>query len=463
MTTTATSIPFSPNGDTKTAIDFDGWLDTPEEVEAAADESACISAKRIAAAIDALAPVIDDLDHQHKLTMLGSFIERIADIPADDRGEIETALLAILKTKQAADDFLLKIPAPATGPVFAPFSFDDLLAMPPKEWIIDQVVGVSDIGVIYGMPGCGKTFVGIDMIMAACTGSMWAMRFVVARRLNVAYCAGEGISGLPARFKAAAHHHGVAKLPNFTFFRTVPQLFSSEADATIATIRQFVTEWKARQEQKQAEPLDLVFIDTLHTATVAADENSAQDMGKVLHACRWASNELGCAIVLVHHTTKTGGAERGSSALRGAADFMIEVRRLSDAGTKAIMHCSKLKDGEQWSDQGLDLVSIDGFDSVRVWWDDPSNSPTSRENTKQKQDIEAIIELLKGAKPGVRYTANAIAEAIGMKGSKAIFKLIGKAAEQDKQIASGLKNPDKDASSSNPTMYWYKPEAAKNA
>lgn len=462
MTTTATSIPFSPNGDIKTAIDFDSWLDTPDQVQDQADESSHISAKRIAAAIDALAPVIEDLDYQHKLAMLMSFKDRIADIPADERGPIEAPVLKVVKTGQAADEFWSKIPAPSAGPVFAPFSFDDLLAMPPKEWIIDQVVGASDIGVIYGMPGCGKTFVGIDMIMAACTGSLWAMRFVVARRLNVAYCAGEGISGLPARFKAAAHHHGVTKLPNFTFFRTVPQLFSSEADATIATIRQFVAEWKARQEQKQAEPLDLVFIDTLHTATVAADENSAQDMGKVLHACRWASNELGCAIVLVHHTTKNGTTERGSSALRGAADFMIEVRRLSDAGTKAIMHCSKLKDGEQWSDQGLDLVSIDGFDSVRVWWDDPSNSPTSRENTKQKQDIEAIAALL-SAKPGIRYPANSIAESIGMKGSKMIYKLIGKAAEQDERITSGLKNPDKDASPSNPMMYWYKPEPAKNA
>ena len=298
--TTTTGIPFSPNGDAKTAINFDGWLDTPDEVEAAADESACISAKRIAAAIDALAPVIDDLDHQHKITMLGSFIERIADIPADDRGEIETALLAILKTKQATDDFLLKIPAPATGPVFTPYSFDDLMAMPPKEWLIDQVIGPGDIGVIYGAPGCGKTFVGINMIVSSCTGSQWAGRFDVVRPLKVAYCAGEGISGIPARFKAAAEIHGISRLPGFTFYRTVPQLFAESGDSlSVATIKLFVAEWKARQEKGEAGNLDIVFIDTLSTASIGAKENDNTDMNKVMSYCRWAANELGCAIMLV--------------------------------------------------------------------------------------------------------------------------------------------------------------------
>lgn len=437
------------NGAVNEVIEYlDTSFSLPSQVQAHTGETLHISADRIAKAIEAMAGVAADLDHLPRLELLHALDPIIAKIPADERGPIEAAVGAILKSEANVDKFMQAIPAPVAGPMFTPYCFDDLLSMPPKEWLIDQVVGKGDIGVIYGKPGCGKTFVGIDMIMAACTGSLWAMRFAVAGRLNVAYCAGEGISGLPARFKAAAHHHGVTKLPNFTFFKTVPQLFSSEEESTIATIRQFVTEWKARQEQGQAEPLDLIFIDTLHTATVAADENSSQDMGKVLHACRWASNELGCAVVLVHHTTKDGASERGSSSLRGAADFMIEVRRVSESGTRATMLCSKLKDGEQWPAQGLDLVSIDGLDSVRVWWDEPGDgTPAKGQKAEDKAAIKAEMERYAGTK----FTSKRLAESIAKSENYArnLLAELERTGECKRELSDPMKGP----SPRNPWVY----------
>src|SRR5690606_18401473 len=109
--------------------------------------------------------------------------------------------------------------------IFTPYSFDQLLKMPPKEWLLDQVFGAGDIGMIYGPPGCGKTFVVIDMIVRLCTGQKWANGFDVTRRLNVAYCAGEGIGGLPSRFAAIARHHDIANLENFVFYPIPPQLY----------------------------------------------------------------------------------------------------------------------------------------------------------------------------------------------------------------------------------------------
>jgi len=187
--------------------------------------------------------------------------------------------------------------------VFRPYTFNNLLEMRSKEWLLDQVFGPRDIGMIYGAPGCGKTFVVIDMILNLCTGNKWADKFNVLRCLNVAYCAGEGLGGLPSRFNAAAKHYNITLLHNFTFYALPPQLFEDSAEATI---KQFCEEWKARQAKDETDTLDLLIIDTLHTATVGADENSAQQMGKALHACRWIANELGCAVILVHHTNKTG-------------------------------------------------------------------------------------------------------------------------------------------------------------
>lgn len=165
--------------------------------------------------------------------------------------------------------------------IFTPYSFDELLKMPSKEWLLDQVFGAGDIGMIYGPPGCGKTFVVIDMIVSLCKGQKWANEFDVTRCLNVAYCAGEGIGGLPSRFAAIAKHYDITNLDNFSFYPIPPQLYDDNATAKIDD---FCNEWKARQDAKEVAPLDVLIIDTLHTATVAADENSAQHMGKALHS-----------------------------------------------------------------------------------------------------------------------------------------------------------------------------------
>ena len=331
-------------------------------------------------------------------------------------------------------------------PTFTPLTFEELLNLPAKTWLIDQVIGPGDIAMLYGGPGSGKTFVIIDLIMAACTGTQWADRFPVARPLAVAYCAGEGVSGLPTRFAAAAQHFGVQTLPSFSFFKMIPQLYSEEA-TEIISINQFVREWQGRQAAGKTQPLDILVIDTLHTATTAADENSARDMGKVLHACRWAAHELGCAVLLVHHTNKNGTAERGSSALRGAMDCMIEIRRISDTGTKAVMSCAKLKDGEGWKDQTFDLTAMG--ESVRVWWDEPNDS--GQIGGKEDEHRQTMLDFMTN-QPGVKLTAKVLAESAGIAQGHAI-RLLSRMVSNG-ECKSELMDTTKQNSNRNPLTYF---------
>lgn len=331
-------------------------------------------------------------------------------------------------------------------PVFTPYSFDELLKMPPKEWLLDQVFGAGDIGMIYGSPGCGKTFVVIDMIVSLCTGQKWANGFDVTRRLNVAYCAGEGIGGLPSKFAAIARHYDIANLENFVFYPIPPQLYDNEATATI---NHFCNEWKARQFTKEVAPLDVLIIDTLHTATVAADENSAQHMGKVLYSCRLASNHLGCAVILIHHTNKSGLIERGSSALRGAMDFMIKIGKPSDTATHVVMSCEKLKDGEQWKNQNFSLQPQVEFKSAYVSWNDP-DSLTQIKGAKASDKEKLQAEMKRYA--GTRLTCNRLAESIAQ--SPPYTRKLLTELEDAKECQRELSNPGKEPSSRNPWVYW---------
>lgn len=366
----------------------------------------------------------------------------IGYLPAEERQRLKLGGLCPREADAAA--FLAQCPPPPGAPKFAPKSLADLLAMPPKRWLIEQIVGAGDLAMLYGPPGSGKSFVVIDLIFAGCLGQSFARRFDTSKRLTVAYCAGEGASGLPQRFAAAAEHYGVSALPSFTFFDAAPQLFTGEvADAYSASIGEFVREWQQRQAVGAAGQLDLLVIDTMHSATIGADENSAQDMGKVLQATKAAVSALGCAVMLVHHSNKQGNAERGSSALRGAMDCMIEVK--PTAG-KFLLSCEKLKDGQQWKAQTFDLLAVGESESVRVWWDEVSDLPTA----PGKQGEALRSEMAK--RPGVKFTAKQLAEAAGI-GQSAAINVLTRLVDKE-SIKRCLMDESKAPSSRNAWVYF---------
>lgn len=251
------------------------------------------------------------------------------------------------------------------GFIFNGLSFDEMENIPPKQWIVDKVFGRKDLGMIFGESGCGKTFVVVDMIVSLCHQEHWADSMSINEEVNIAYFAGEGFAGLAERFKAAAHSRGFSKIPNFTLFNKMPQLFlGSDVNEYQVSMKRFVAECKKRDYKP-----DILIIDTLHTAIVDAEENSAKDVGRILSSCKHAISELGCSVILVHHTNKGGNSERGSGALRGGMDFMLEVRMPENKNTGYHkVCCSKLKDGEIWKEKLFSLDKVNGFQSVCVKW-----------------------------------------------------------------------------------------------
>ena len=193
--------------------------------------------------------------------------------------------------------------------------------------------------------------------------------------------------------------------------------------------------------------LDLLVIDTMHSATLGADENSAQDMGRVLAMAKVAVRELGCTVLMLHHSNKAGTAERGSSALKGAMDAQIEVKPVA---SKFVMHCEKLKDGEQWKDQTFDLVAMG--DSVRVWWDEPGGELPG---STGKLGSKLLAELQ--SRPGVKFGAKQLAEAVGCTQAAAINGL-ARLVEKG-EIKRSLQDEKREPSSRNPWVFFVDPTA----
>lgn len=378
-----------------------------------------------------------------KQALLSGLRSTIGHLSSEERPAFEKALEAahIFDNRVQLDQFLHSCPEPAGAPHFKFLTFAELLSMPPKPWLVDHLIGAGDLVMLYGPPGGGKTFIVIDLIFSVCLGLQYASRFDVTRPMTVAYCAGEGQRGLSNRFAAAAEHYGVVDLPNFHFTAVAPQLFNTNSYEHVSY---FITEWLAMQAASRVGPLDLLIIDTMHAAIVGADENSSQDMNVVLEMAKRAVNELGCTVLILHHTNKAGTAERGSSSLKGAMDTQIEVK--PDNG-KFVMHCEKLKDEETWKDQTFDLVKI-GL-SARVWWDEPAVGETK--SAPDNVGI-ALLAMLR-ANPNKRFSAKSLSEAIGANApaaQNALSKLTFK-----KEIERELRYPEREQSPVNPWMYFY--------
>lgn len=322
--------------------------------------------------------------------------------------------------------------------LFQPLTFLDILSLPPKQWLIKDIIGPGDLGMIFGDSGTGKTFLVIDLILSAITGLSWARRFEIAEPLTVAYCTNEGLAGLPQRFQAAQQWYQASDeaLQRFTAFPMLPQLFNADSKAYIS---RFVSDYKATR----GDQLDLLIIDTLDNAALGSVENDNGDASVIADATRIARDALGCATILIHHAGKNG-EYRGASAYKGDCDVMVKTERKADGSPYIEFSCYKSKDAEQFQPLVFTLYAPNDSSSRVIAWQGPAS-----ENLGKTNELLAAMEEM----PGQRLTAKQWGEAIGVEQNHAIAILndLRKKAKVERE----LQHPDKTKSSRNPFVYYF--------
>lgn len=279
----------------------------------------------------------------------------------------------------------------------------------PKQYIVDSLLGVKDLGMIFGESGTGKTFVTLDMLRACACGDMFAGKFQVSRPLTTIYATGEGHGGLVNRLHAATVGYDADCLSRITILDSVPQMYErGQENGLFGLLRDWPS--LAQSGVVPARP-DVFVIDTMFNALSGADENSAKDMSIVFDSARKLRDALGCAVILIHHTNKSGVDFRGSSSIKGEMDVML---RTAKVGKDYQLACEKLKDGEPWPAQSFDLVAVGETGSARVFW---QGDVTAGAKDKRTHADEALEFLQTNA--GDKFTAATIAQEIGLTGAAA--------------------------------------------
>jgi len=222
----------------------------------------------------------------------------------------------------------------------------ELHALPPVAWLVKGWIPEGGLAVLFGKAGVGKSFLVLDLAFCVALGRAWFGQ--VCTKGGVLFVAGEGAGMLCQRTSAwcQAHRLDAASVEGF-YFRLSPVNLVEEGSVT-----DFL-------DSLAGVALRLIVFDTLARCMPGGDENSARDMGLVIRSLDRIVAVTGAAVLCVHHTGKKSSDERGSSALRGAADTMVSVARAANGGVITV-RVDKLKDGAEPKPIRARLVTVGG-------------------------------------------------------------------------------------------------------
>ncbi len=214
-------------------------------------------------------------------------------------------------------------------PRFQLLTADDLAARPPMHWLIRGVLPESGLAAIYGPPGCGKSFLTLDLMGAISTGREWFGHPIATA--PCVYVALEGEAGVSQRVQAYVNMYGDPDRLR-VILTSLDIRLPDDRRGLVAAIK------------SAGLSGGVLTLDTLNRAGPGADENDSRAMGELIGAMKALQAELGGLILAVHHSGKDAAKGlRGHSSLLAALDAVVEVSREGEGRTWRL---AKAKDGE---------------------------------------------------------------------------------------------------------------------
>jgi AAA domain len=225
-------------------------------------------------------------------------------------------------------------PEPKTSRLYL-VPFGEITLGTERRDLVKGIIPRVGLTVAWGPPKEGKSFTVFDMVMHIALG--WPYRGRRVHQGPVVYCAFEGQSGIKARVEAWRQRH-LAETTEAVPFYLEPVTINliREHQDLIAVIK---------RQLGEAAPVAVV-LDTLNRS-LHGSESSDEDMSAYVRASDAIREAFQCAVIVVHHCGHGADRPRGHSALIGAADAVIAIRKVKDAtGEVVVLEVEMVKDGE---------------------------------------------------------------------------------------------------------------------
>ena len=286
-----------------------------------------------------------DCKHAHCEDRTDEEFKEKLGIPSAGLNDFENLAVEKVTTDdfEAVDD---EKPQPNKAEVKAMFTAvraDEFAKRPSPGWIVKNLLPNAVIVVLFGQTGSGKSFAVLDISRAIATASSWREQKVRGGR--VIYVAAEGAGGFRNRLVALAEHTAAdLSALDLSIINAAPNMMDKAQALEIA------------KAVLAAGGASVVVIDTFAQVMPGGNENSGEDVGKVLAHCQGIHRATGALVLLVHHSGKDEAkGARGHSSLKGNADAELEVFRVDN---ERVLSVSKQKDGEDGKEYGFRLAQI---------------------------------------------------------------------------------------------------------
>lgn len=237
----------------------------------------------------------------------------------------------------------------------------------PIDYLIKGYMRKGGLGMIYGESGCGKSFTVLDLAASVASEEIESWHGIKLHHGPVVYFAGEGADGINARLACWCNERNIdPDSLQLEIFDEVFKLDCGKEDPE-HSLETTIAEIRAAFPQPA-----LVIFDTVNIY-MKAEENSNSEVGNFCLTCRKIIQDLGCTVLNVHHTGLNSEAKnraRGASALKGACDFELQLKK---SGTLITLSTPKIKDGKEQSDLLFNLRQHE----IPEWLDDDGEPVTS--------------------------------------------------------------------------------------
>ena len=183
--------------------------------------------------------------------------------------------------------------------------------LPPIDWIVEGLLSSSSTSIFCGDSGIGKSYTMFDLAVCVAAGQDW-LGHKVTRGSVLLVDEENGDRRMRRRLAQVMRGHDVpADIPLYWISFAGIDLRTSKGTAIL------------RSAVKYTETR-LVILDSMMDFTPGADENSVKDLQPAYHAMRLIADEYSCHVSGIHHFNKAGKF-RGSSAIKGLVDLMVNV------------------------------------------------------------------------------------------------------------------------------------------
>jgi len=212
---------------------------------------------------------------------------------------------------------------------------------PPVEYIAAGLFPLPSLNIVYGAPGCLKSFVLADLAISAAMGELWlppaawqlgSTGFTTKQAAVLWLDFDNGELKTHERIGALARARNTPGDAPFYYYSMPNPWLDANNEASIGMLALRAKNHNAR----------LIVIDNLGTVSGGVDENSGA-MIAVMSNLRRLAEDTGAAVIVIHHQRKSNGMTgragdslRGHSSIEAAIDLALHVDREQDSDTITI-------------------------------------------------------------------------------------------------------------------------------